>query len=240
MGCRRGCGRKFAVGPDCAVFKVLLFPDGHGALEGVDGEAASVKGGGAVRRADSNEDAGFGDFEAAEAVHHGHAMDAVFFVELSADFAHFGEGHGFVSFVVEVKSGAVVGLVADEAVESDDGAVLGSADVAGQRGHVDRLADQLIDVIVRERSHGDALAAAHGREKGDFVAGTERRIPGGEFLIARSDHRGAVFHELGMARRVESEKLLDRGGVGELSGVLGVAGELLEAAEKQDLYANRL
>lgn len=33
----------------------------------------------------------------------------------------------------------------------------------------------------------DALAAAHGWEEGDFIAGVERSIPGGEFLIAGSD-----------------------------------------------------
>jgi hypothetical protein len=30
-----------------------------------------------------------------------------------------------------------------------------------------------------------ALAAAYRRKKSDFVAGIERRAPGGEFLIAR-------------------------------------------------------
>jgi hypothetical protein len=85
-----------------------------------------------------------------------------------------------------------------------------------------------------------ASATAHGREKRDFVAGAERRIPRGEFLVARGDHRGAVFCELGMARGVESEKLLDRRGVYELDGIVGAAGEFLEAAEKEDADANRL
>jgi len=86
----------------------------------------------------------------------------------------------------------------------------------------------------------DASAAAHGREKGDFVAGAQRSIPGGEFLVARSDYRGAVFCELGVARRVDSEKLFDCRGVSQLGGVLGVAGELFETAEKEDRHANRL
>jgi hypothetical protein len=34
--------------------------------------------------------------------------------------------------------------------------------------------------------------------------------------------------------------LLDGRGIGELDGILGMAGEFLEAAEKEDLYANRL
>ena len=186
-GCRHGCGWQFPVRPDRAVCEILLFPDGHGALEGVDSEAAGIEGGGAVRRADGNENAGFADFEAAQPVGDGDAVNAVFLVELCADFAHFGQGHGFVGFVVEVESRAIVRLIADETVEGNDRAILGSAHLPGQRGHIDGLAHQLVDVIVRESRHADASAAAHGREKGDFVTGTERSVPGGELLIARSD-----------------------------------------------------
>ena len=182
--CRRGCRREFTVGPDRAVFEVLLLPDGHSALQGVDGEAASVKGSGTVRSAHDYEYAGFADFEAAEPVGHGDAMDAVFFMELSADFAHLGEGHGLVSFVVQVKGRAVVRLIADETVERDDGAVFGRAHMAGQRGHVDGFAHQLVDVIVGKCRHVDASSAANGREKGNFVAGVERRVPSSKFLVA--------------------------------------------------------
>ena len=86
----------------------------------------------------------------------------------------------------------------------------------------------------------DASAAAHGWQKRDFVAAVERRIPGGEFLVARSDNRRAVFCEFGIARGIKSKKLLDRCGLGGLDGVLDVAGEFLEAAEKEDRHANRL
>jgi len=110
--------------------------------------------------------------------------------------------------------------------------------VAGKGGHVDSLAHQLIDVIVGECRHVDALAAAHGRQKRDFVAAVERRIPSGKFLVARSDNRGTIFCKLGMARDVKSKKLLDRCGLGGLDGVLDVAGEFLEAAEKEDGDAN--
>jgi hypothetical protein len=239
-GCRRGCGRQFAVGPDRAVCEILLFPDGHGALEGVDSEAAGIEGRGTMRRADGDENAGFADFEAAQTVGDGDAVDAVFLVELGADFLHLGEGHGFVGFVVEIEGRAIVRLIADETVEGNDRAVHGSAYLLGQRGHIDGLAHQLVDVIVRESGHADASAAAHGREKGDFVAGAERRIPGGELLIARSDHRGAVFCKIRNPRRVDSEELLNRHCVCELDGIFGMAGEFLKAAEKQDFHANRL
>jgi hypothetical protein len=193
-----------------------------------------------VWRADSNENAGFADFEAAEPMDHGDAMDAVLFVELLADFAHFGDGHGFVGFVVEIESGPIVRLIADEAVEGDDSAVLGSTDVEGQRSHIDGLADQLVDVIVWKCGHVDMSATAHGREKRDLVASPERRIPSGKFLIARSNHRGAVFCKLGLARGVKCEKLLDCSGVCELNGIFSMASEFLETAEKQDLHADRL
>jgi hypothetical protein len=240
MGCRHGCGREFAVGPDGAVFEILFFPDGDGAFEGVDGEAASVEGRGAVGRADGDEDAGFADFEAAETMDDGDAVDFVFFVEKGGDFAHFGEGHGFVGFVVEVERGAIVGLIADEAVESDDGAVFGGADVADEHGEVNGLTLELADVVVEGRGHRDALAAAHGRQEGDFVAGAERSVPGGEFLIAGGDEGGAELGELGMAVGVEGEELLDGGGVGGGDGFFGVAEDFLEAAEEENFEANGL
>ena len=80
---RRG-GRQFAVGPNGAIFEILLFPDGDGAFEGVDGEAAGVEGGGAMRGADGDEDAGFADFQAAETVGDGDAVDGEFLVDGAA------------------------------------------------------------------------------------------------------------------------------------------------------------
>src|SRR6267143_2102309 len=147
MRSRRGCRQEFAIGPDGAVFKVLLFPDGDGALKGVNGETAGVKGGSAMSRADSDEDASFADFETAEAMDDGDAVNGEFFVQLGGDFSHFGEGHGFVRFIVEIERGAIVGLIADETVEGDDGAIFGSADEADESGHVDGIADQLADVV---------------------------------------------------------------------------------------------
>ena len=150
---RRRCGRKFAIGPDGAVFKILLFPDGDGALEGVNGEAAGVKSGTAMRGADGDEDAGFADFEPAEAMDNGNAVNDEFFVELGSNLLHFAQGHGFVSLVIEIEREAIVRLIADEAVKGNDGAVFGSTDVAHKSGHVDGIADQLADVAVRGRGH---------------------------------------------------------------------------------------
>src|ERR1700730_3525156 len=114
----RGCRREFPVSPDCAIFEVLLLPDGYGALECVDGEAASVKSGSAVRRADGDEDARIADLQSAEEMADGHAVNAVFLVELDADLTHLSNGHGLVGFIVQIEGPAVVGLIADETVES--------------------------------------------------------------------------------------------------------------------------
>jgi hypothetical protein len=75
-------------------------------------------------------------------------------------------------------------------------------------------------------------AAAHGRQKGDFVAGAQGRIPWSEFLVSRSDYRGAVFCQLRMARSVKSKKLLDSCRVGRLDGILDLTCKLFETAEE--------
>jgi hypothetical protein len=87
---------------------------------------------------------------------------------------------------------------------------------------------------------GCASAAAHGREEGDFVAGVESSVPGGEFLIAGGDQGGAKFCELRVARGVESEELFDGGGIGRGEGFLGVADDFFEATEEEDFEGDRL
>src|SRR5207249_10712984 len=120
------------------------------------------------------------------------------------------------------------------------GAAPWATDKPDLRSHSDGFAQQLVDVIVGECHHVEVSAAARGREKCNLVAGTEGRIPCGKFLVARRNHRRAVFCELWITRRIESEELLDRRRIGELGGILSMAGDVLEAAEKEDRHANRL
>ena len=84
------------------------------------------------------------------------------------------------------------------------------------------------------------LAAAHGRKERDFVAGMEGSVPGSEFLVAGGDERRAVFGELRIVGGIKSEELLDGGGIGGVDGVLGLANEVLEAAEEEDFEASGL
>jgi hypothetical protein len=94
---------------------------------------------------------------------------------------------------MEVQGAAALGLIADASVKGDYGAIAGSADVVDQGGGVDWLADQLEQIFVGLRSeHGGELAATHGRKECDLVAGTERRVPGGEFPVAGGYERSAI------------------------------------------------
>jgi len=84
------------------------------------------------------------------------------------------------------------------------------------------------------------LAAAHGREEGDFVAGMESRVPGGEFLIAGGHQRGAEVSQVGIPGGKVGKELLDRSSVGKLKRFLGVADDFLESAKEEDFDADGL
>ena len=71
-----------------------------------------------------------------------------FLVNLDADFADFGDGHGFVSFIVEIECAAAVRVIADAAVKSDYGAVFGGADVANQGYVIDGLTDESVTIVL--------------------------------------------------------------------------------------------
>src|SRR6266852_2992025 len=142
-------GRNFAIGPDGAVFKVLLLPDGDGALERVDGEPAGLESRRAVRGADGDKHAGLADFQPAQAVSDGDAVDGEFFMDVGTDFADFRKGHGFVGFVFEIQRGPAVRMIAHAAIEGDDSAVFRGADVPDQSGRVNRLADELVKVVLK-------------------------------------------------------------------------------------------
>lgn len=68
----------------------------------------------------------------------------------------------------------------------------------------------------------------------------EGSVPGGEFLIAGGDERGAVFCELGIAGGVQGEELFDGRGAGGFNPFLSAADDFFEAAEEEDFDANGL
>ena len=68
--------------------ELLLLPDGDGFLEGVDDPAAGVEGGAAMGGGDGDEDAGFADGEAAEAMDDGDVADGEVLDGLGAEKMH--------------------------------------------------------------------------------------------------------------------------------------------------------
>ncbi len=70
-----------------------------------------------------DEDAGFADDEAAEAMDDGDVADAEVLDGLGAEKLHLRECHLLVGFVVEVQGAAAAGVVANDAVEDADGSV---------------------------------------------------------------------------------------------------------------------
>ena len=194
-----------------------------------------------MRSAHGDKYTGFANFETAETMGDDDTMDAVLFVELYCDFAHFGEGHGLVGFVVEVKRRAIVRLIADEAIEGDDSPVFGSANPADEGSRIDRLANQLKNIVVIEgRGHGLNLATADRRKKCDFVTRMKQGVPGGKFLITRGHDRRAVFGEFRDARGIEGKELFDGGGFCKVEGILSVANDIFQAAKEKHFHADAL
>ena len=100
-------------------------------------------------RTDSDEDAGFPDFEPAEAVRHRHAMNRKFLMHLFRNFADFSKRHRFVRFVIEIKRATAVRVVADAAVKRYHRAVLRLANVLHKRLMVNRVAHQEQQIELR-------------------------------------------------------------------------------------------
>ena len=101
-----------------------------------------------MRGADRDEDAGLANFEPAEPMHDGDAVDGEFRVNFGGDFSDFRERHRFVGFVVEIERAPAVRMVAHAAVEGDDGTVFGSARTwRTSDGRVDRVAAEMKKVV---------------------------------------------------------------------------------------------
>ena len=101
-----------------------------------------------MRSADGDEDACLPDFEPAEAVDDGHAVDGKLAMELGADLAHLGKRHGFVSLIFEKQGAAAGRVVADAAIEGDDGAVVIGADETRESRWIDRFVDDAKNVLL--------------------------------------------------------------------------------------------
>ena len=76
--------------------------------------------------------------QAAETMDDGDVADAESVAGLARELVHLSQRHLFVGFVVKVEGLAAAGVVADDAVEDDDGAVLAVLGGGDEWGGVDR------------------------------------------------------------------------------------------------------
>ena len=79
-----------------------------------------------------------------------------------------------------------------------------------------------------------ASASADRRKKGNFIAGGEARVPGGEFLIAGSHQGGAKIGERRESLRVAAEEIGERRAIRHFARVFDKAGKFLEASKEKD------
>jgi len=218
---------------------VFFFPDGHSTFQGVDGVAAGVESGGAVGGANGDVYAGFADFEAAKAMDHGDAIDGKLLMKVRGDLLNFSQSHGLVGLVLEVEGAAVLGVVADESVKDDYGAVFMGANISCQGDRVYGFVNQQSDIGGGD-GHGYTSATAYRRQEGNFVAGMQNSVPRRELLIAGGDQRRAILPQFGVASGTVSEKRFDIGLRRELYGFLGASGDVFQTAEKENFDADGL
>jgi hypothetical protein len=179
-----------------------------------------------VGRTYGNENTGISDFQSPKAMDNGNAINGEFVVHFDGDFRHFGEGHGFVGFILEVESAAAVGIVANTTIEGNDGAVSGLAELLDKRRRFDSLPRERDLVFLEDGIQVGELTSADGRQKSDLVARLDRRAPGGEFLISRSHERAAKVRDPRMAGAEMGKKLCDGGIRGDLGRFFGAANDV--------------
>src|ERR1700731_4849971 len=114
-------GKGLAVGPYCAVFKILLLPDGDRALERVNQPAASVERSRAMGGGDHDQHAGFANFEASEAVYNGDIANLKLAQGLRGQGFHLLERHLFIGFVIEIECLASASLITHNTFEDHGG-----------------------------------------------------------------------------------------------------------------------
>ena len=154
--------------------------------------------------------AGFSNFEPAKAVDHGDEMDGKLIVDVGGDLLNFSQSHGLVSLVLEVEGAAVFGMVADESVKDDDGAITIPANKSCQSFPVYGFVNQRNDIRGRS-GHGYTSATAYWWQEGNFIASMQNGIPRRKFLVAGGDQRRAILLKLGVTAGVVGKKRFDIG-----------------------------
>jgi len=153
-----------------------------------------------MRGTHGNEDAGFADFQAAQAVRDSYAVNREFLVDLDANLLHLRKRHRFIGFVFEVEGAAPMGFIPHKAIESDYRSILIRAYVAHHGGQVYWRVEQFRPVKFSRWVHRrKASAPTHRGKKSDLIIAGEASIPGRKFLISGRNKRSTKAGQLGKA-----------------------------------------
>ena len=93
-----------------------------------------------MRGRNHDEHAGFSHGEAAETVYESHAVNAELGPCAVGDFVHLLQRHFLIGFVIEMERLAATRVIADDAVEDDNGAIFGTLGELNQGFGVDGIA----------------------------------------------------------------------------------------------------
>lgn len=152
----------------------------------------------------------------------------------NAELAHHAERHGFVSFVNEIERFLAARIVADDALEDDERAVRGRFELLHKLGSANRGADDFTDVAWGGNFGAGSLPSTDGREKGDFIAGRDGRVPFRVLLIYCGGDRWAKAFEFREAAAVTRENVSDARTRREFGAVFAKADDFFQAAEEEN------
>lgn len=120
-----------------AVGVVLVLPDGDAGFDLVDEVAVGIEGGFAVGGGGEGDDGGFADLEGADAVDGEGVGEGEFLEGFGDDLLAFLIGEDGVGLVVEAGDIPALVVIADEALEDDDGSAGGIGEVGAQGGEIE-------------------------------------------------------------------------------------------------------
>src|SRR5438552_17150535 len=118
------------------------FPDRHQFLEPLDGVPASGEGLGAMRATDGHGHTDLADFQPPQAMHQGDFADRPLRPDIRFDLFELRFRHAAVGLVIQCNCALIAGQIADGAEKGHDRAAARPADLLGQRGVIDRFANQ--------------------------------------------------------------------------------------------------
>src|SRR6202789_2369697 len=159
--------KRFAIGPNCAIFEIFLLPDGNGAFEGVDEPAASVKGRRAMGGRRNHQHACLADLQPPQPVNQGYVANLELLQRLLGQRFHLLEGHSLIGLVVEIERPAPARLVAHHAFEEYGCAIFAALEVGQNLLRVNRLADYRRVAPASRRLSGKRPARGLARSSAD-------------------------------------------------------------------------